>query len=951
MIDDNWSSRGLRKGLGWVPDEPDERDYAIYNQIAEKYMEIDSRRSLRRVHTILKDVSGHLSFEAIKELESLKEDLEKFEFVRVSTYNLLYENLQDKQVVFCKFLMTYFYQQQLRIFPDEDIFNVMMGSIVDWITSSLKQVQEEGIKQVANEIEDKLKGHKILIPERIWKIHEDDLKDKDRALNEYKKIKNKYSSGDQKPENFKFLGFISDPSDYWSWLNSEEYDYVLTALFKGFQTWINKEVYNKSDDDKIYVDGIVGIQTYTWLKRKFLKTGLVDQEAPAQGSEETNKEIVFSRIPFPTAMPPVAIKAVLKMLYLGGIQGGKIDPTHRSFEGEYPVNDNLDAKIDRLGKENFFEIEPIIAVLVQITGPMGTYPKTLEKALELAVKVFSSFLRENPEREILPQDSQKILSLVLSGKQDLEDPIFHLGQTTQLPEKTFLELEEEFEKTAQLRRLSHQAVDTFLNRVGSYLRVLFRKDLMAFDQAIEELFDQDSDQDSEVKAKALQDEMERRCDSAVFLVSMAKVIWNLVEKDDSSLVEKINQFIQDLPEWLKKRQKVILEKIQNNNDSDINRIYPVSSNFELVSPGRETDNYFRELVALELSEDVLECGHHTGWCSPMNESYQSDADIWNSPQKSEISKWLFPSYLVPGGADLLKNRRAARKRVLYTRSTENLQVKTFTYLPKVVDLSFWCSPISDQGELQSCSAHAGAALVEYFARRYNNDDKLVSRRFLYKIARNLMGRHGDLGSSLRETIKAIALFGVPPEKYWHYDLEQFDEEPTPFCYSFAQNYQALNYFRLDHQNVANDELLLRIKIALAAGFPCVFGFTLHESVYDEFNFKRGYVPYPGKSVDNLSRPDPPIGGHALLTVGYHDLKTLMHSNNPRRRSKGAFLVRNSWGTSWGLNGYGWLPYDYVLQGLTSDWWSLIQLNWLESGKFGLGGARDTGAGSTRQPGT
>jgi C1A family cysteine protease len=178
-------------------------------------------------------------------------------------------------------------------------------------------------------------------------------------------------------------------------------------------------------------------------------------------------------------------------------------------------------------------------------------------------------------------------------------------------------------------------------------------------------------------------------------------------------------------------------------------------------------------------------------------------------------------------------------------------------------------------------------MIEYFARRYGGGNSEVSRRFLYKITRNLMGRTGDSGSSLRETIRAMVVFGVPPDTYWRYDNVNFDDEPTPFCYSFAQNYQALNYFRLDQQDVMGDELLVRIKIALAAGFPCAFGFTLHESIYDDFNVKRGYIPYPGRSEDSLSRPDIPVGGHAVLAVGYHDFKTIMQSNNPQEMSRGA----------------------------------------------------------------
>jgi hypothetical protein len=44
---------------------------------------------------------------------------------------------------------------------------------------------------------------------------------------------------------------------------------------------------------------------------------------------------------------------------------------------------------------------------------------------------------------------------------------------------------------------------------------------------------------------------------------------------------------------------------------------------------------------------------------------------------------------------------------------------------------------------------------------------------------------------------AMVLFGVPPEEYWPYreNEKEFDQEPPAFCYAFAQNYQAVKYFR------------------------------------------------------------------------------------------------------------------------------------------------------------
>jgi len=247
-------------------------------------------------------------------------------------------------------------------------------------------------------------------------------------------------------------------------------------------------------------------------------------------------------------------------------------------------------------------------------------------------------------------------------------------------------------------------------------------------------------------------------------------------------------------------------------------------------------------------------------------------------------------------------------------------------LPAAVDLRTWCSPVEDQGQIGSCTANAGVGMVEYFAKRALGKHIDASRLFLYKATRNLARITGDNGAYLRSTMGALALFGVPPEEYWPYVEADFDKEPPAFCYAFAQNYQALKYFRLDTPGTTATALLDRIKTNLAAGLPSMFGFTVYTSISRAA--KTGQIPFPTPG-------DKIAGGHAVVAVGFDDKLPIKPAGPGGQATTGALLIRNSWGSGWGEGGYGWLPYQYVLNGLAIDWWALITNEWIDTGMFKL----------------
>jgi C1A family cysteine protease len=92
-----------------------------------------------------------------------------------------------------------------------------------------------------------------------------------------------------------------------------------------------------------------------------------------------------------------------------------------------------------------------------------------------------------------------------------------------------------------------------------------------------------------------------------------------------------------------------------------------------------------------------------------------------------------------------------------------------------------------------------------------------------------------------------------------------------------------------------------MKGCLASGYPFALGFTVYDSFESAEVASTGIVPMPTRSESVL-------GGHAVLAVGYDD-------------SQQRFLVRNSWGNSWGMQGYFTMPYTYLTsRHLASDFW-------------------------------
>jgi C1A family cysteine protease len=250
--------------------------------------------------------------------------------------------------------------------------------------------------------------------------------------------------------------------------------------------------------------------------------------------------------------------------------------------------------------------------------------------------------------------------------------------------------------------------------------------------------------------------------------------------------------------------------------------------------------------------------------------------------------------------------------------------------PPSVDLRAWCSPVEDQRSLGSCTAHAAMGVVEYFERRAKGHHLDGSRLFVYKATRNLLQVTGDTGAWLRNTMAALVTCGVPEERYWPYTdaVPDFDREPPQFVYAVADNFEALKYFAHDplSGHRPRPEVVAGVKQYLAAGVPSMFGFWGYPSF--ESGDKPGSIPLP---TDRELAGDP-SWGHAIVAVGYDDADGITNTVD-NRTTKGAFLIRNSWGPTWGEAGYGYMPYEYVIRNAALDFWSLLKMEYVDLDRF------------------
>lgn len=214
-------------------------------------------------------------------------------------------------------------------------------------------------------------------------------------------------------------------------------------------------------------------------------------------------------------------------------------------------------------------------------------------------------------------------------------------------------------------------------------------------------------------------------------------------------------------------------------------------------------------------------------------------------------------------------------------------------------------PVANQGSTNMCAVFAGVYSIYSALQKMknasnpawiltgnglwgNNPQTTFSPRYTYNQRSVNLGRDG--GTTLvwvlesLKTIGAIPLADVP----WSQKDNPATSYLTQANLDLSSNYRISAYYSVP--------TLAGIKNYLNAGYPIYIGMLVDRGLANLTATEPIYSGYNGSSK----------GGHAMVIVGYDNTV-----------AGGSFIVLNSWGQSFGRNGFFYLPFSFWTNGARS----------------------------------
>ncbi len=205
-------------------------------------------------------------------------------------------------------------------------------------------------------------------------------------------------------------------------------------------------------------------------------------------------------------------------------------------------------------------------------------------------------------------------------------------------------------------------------------------------------------------------------------------------------------------------------------------------------------------------------------------------------------------------------------------------------------------PIGNQGSQGSCVgwAYAYYCLTHQVAAANGFwDTTIPSHQYSPAFVYNQINYGEDTGSFHSDASLLLNDFGCATMSTMPYSSSDYITWPSEAAYSESMNYQTTNR---NWDNLYTDSDLEVLRTYIADGNTAVTSILTRTAFYGFDSVNNIYTT--SHASGDLG------GGHAVCVVGYDD-------NKATTDGPGAFLLVNSWGTSWGDNGFWWMSYEAI----------------------------------------
>lgn len=197
------------------------------------------------------------------------------------------------------------------------------------------------------------------------------------------------------------------------------------------------------------------------------------------------------------------------------------------------------------------------------------------------------------------------------------------------------------------------------------------------------------------------------------------------------------------------------------------------------------------------------------------------------------------------------------------------------------DLRDLFGPARDQGARPTCMAFA--ASDTHAAVRPDWTPLSCEFVFFHAVARD--GGHPNDGCTVEAMLDAIRNDGQPPETEWGY----LPDTPSDLAgWKPPPNIEPL-FKRKSKFRPTNLETIVS---ELDSGHPVILAMSLSGAFFRP----------DGTGLIDCNEPPEPAIRHAVIAAGHG-----------KKDGKRMILIRNSWGVTWGLDGYAWMSEKYLDQ--------------------------------------